>query len=121
MLLTLWPLAHIQGRPSGAVGTVKMRPTTTPFSSTSQSSWLSPIGARLGISGGIGAARPSSPTAPGCTGGTATVPPTDIPSGLVPRDAGMEDARACCLDQVLIFGPTDVAQSLVRTQRNGKL
>jgi hypothetical protein len=29
-----WPLAHIQGRPGGAVGTVKMRPTTTPSSST---------------------------------------------------------------------------------------
>jgi hypothetical protein len=29
-----WPLAHIQGRPCGAVGTVKMRPTTTPFSKT---------------------------------------------------------------------------------------
>src|SRR5262245_51648525 len=25
------PLAHIHGRPCGAVGTVKMRPTTTPF------------------------------------------------------------------------------------------
>ena len=75
----------------------------------------------LGISGGIGAARPSSPTARGCIGGTAAVPPTDIPSGLIPRDAGMEDAGACCLDQGLIFGPTDVAQSLVRTHRNGKL
>jgi hypothetical protein len=30
-----WPLAHIQGRPCGATGTLKMRPTTTPSSSRS--------------------------------------------------------------------------------------
>ena len=29
------PLAHIQGRSGGATGTLKMRPTTTPSSSTS--------------------------------------------------------------------------------------
>jgi hypothetical protein len=35
----LWPLAHIQGRPCGPTGTLKMR-TTTPSSSTSWSSSL---------------------------------------------------------------------------------
>jgi hypothetical protein len=32
----LWPLAHIHGRSAGAPGDLKMRPTTTPSSSTSK-------------------------------------------------------------------------------------
>jgi hypothetical protein len=36
----LWLLAHIKGRSCGATGTLKIRPTTTPFSSTSKSSWF---------------------------------------------------------------------------------
>src|SRR5262245_24695181 len=36
----LWPLAHPHWRPCGAACSLQMRPTTTPFSSTSQSSSL---------------------------------------------------------------------------------
>jgi hypothetical protein len=36
-LSPLWPLAHIQGSSAGAIGSLRMRPIITPFSSTSSS------------------------------------------------------------------------------------